>query len=172
MAKDKLNPLKTKYEIELELDSIPYELTYKPVNKHILEKLNAAKDTNKEKYEINDAQRSKLKEIKDLKAVNDELLSTYGLDGGISLKEKTTLLQENKTWVREISSLTKELNELDKDLLDVNIAVEDYYKQMFDECVSGKDRVKFQKAVDDAGISYSIINVHLGEAVSVAQEKK
>ena len=172
MAKDKLNPLRTKHEIEVELDSTPYKLTFKPVNKHILEKLDSVKNTNKEQYETSDAKRLELKETRDLKIVNDELLSTFGSDGGIALSVKTSLLLENKAWVKQISSLEKEIKELDKDLQDVNIAVEDYYKQMFNECVSGEDRVKFQKAIDDAGISYSVVNIYLSEAVRTAQEKK
>ena len=43
---------------------------------------------------------------------------------------------------------------------------------MFDECISGADKVKFQKAIEDAGLSYSLVNIHVHEAVRVAQEKK
>lgn len=169
---DKLNPLKTKHEIEVEIDSISYKLTFKPINIHIQKKLDDNRKTNKEQYEAVDAKRLELKEIKDLKTVNDDLLSTFGEVGGITLEHKTALLMENKEWVTKVISLEKEIKELDKNLKDINDSIEDYYKKMFEECVSGEDRVKFQKDVDEAGISYSVINIYLNEAVRAAQEKK
>ena len=47
-----------------------------------------------------------------------------------------------------------------------------YYKKFFEESISGKDKVKFQKAVDDAGISYTIIRAYILEAVEESVEKK
>lgn len=172
MAGDKLNPLKTKHDIEMQIDDIFFKVTFKPVNKHIQEKLNRTRELNKEQYETIDAKRFELKEFKDFKSVNDEILSTFGTDGGIDSKEKTAILLENKDYIKKISSLEKEIRELDKDLEDVNILIEDYYKQMFEECIFGEDKVKFQKAIDDAGLSYSLVNIHINESVRAAQEKK
>lgn len=176
MAKDKLNPLKTKHDIEIELDEVPYKLTFRPVNKQVQEKLNAGRDASKEQYEIIDSKRFELQEYKNLKALNDELLTTFNPDdkksGGIDLEARIKLLLENKDYVKKISSLEKDIRELDKDLQDINIIVEDYYKQMFDECISGDDKIKFQKAIDDAGLSYSIVHIYINESVRVAQEKK
>lgn len=176
MAKDKLNPLKTKHDIDMELDGTPYKLIFKPVNKHIQEKLNSARDANKKQYEESDSKRFELQGYLNLKALNDELLATFTVDenvkGGITLEQKTATLLENKGLVEKISTLEKEIKELDKDLEDVNIVVESYYKQKFEECVSGEDKVKFQKAIDDAGLSYSLVDIYLNEAVRAAQEKK
>ncbi len=172
MANDKLNPLRTKHDIDMELDDVIYKVTYKPVNKHIQEKLNTTREANKEQYEEIDSKRFELKGYLNLKALNDDLISTFGTEGGISLKDKTEILLENKDYIQKISSLEKEIKKLDKALEDVNEAIEKYYKQMFEECISGEDKVKFQKAIDDAGLSYSLINIHVHEAVRVAQEKK
>ena len=173
---NKLNPLKTKHDIDMELDGLPYKLIFKPVNKHIQEKLNSVKNENKKEYEESDSKRFELKGYLNLKSLNDELLSTFTVDenvkGGITLEQKTAILLENKEYISKISDLEKEIKELDNDLEDVNVLVEAYYKQMFEECVSGEDKVKFQKAIDDAGLSYSLVNIYLNEAVRATQEKK
>lgn len=172
MAKDKLNPLKTTYDIVIEIDNTPYQLTYKTANKTILQNLKSTKDKSKEQYAESDDKRSQLYEKSSLKDINDSLLSTFGEKDGISVKQKTAILIENKELVKEINSLNKEIKTLDKDLQDVNDAIEDYYKEMFKQCVSGKDTVKFEKTIEDSGISYSTIHLYLVEAVGTAQEKK
>lgn len=172
MAKDKLNPLRTKHDIDIVLDDTTYKVTFQLVNKHIQEKLNTTKEKNKEQYEDVDSKRFELKEYLNLKSLNDDLISTFGAEGGISLKQKTEILLENKKYLEKISSLEKDIKKLNEDLQDVNEAIENYYKQMFEECISGEDKVKFQKAIDDAGLSYSLINIHVHEAVRVTQEKK
>ena len=64
------------------------------------------------------------------------------------------------------------IKNLDKDLKDVNVSVENYYKEMLESCITGEDKIKFFKAVDDAGISYTLVNAYVTEAVRAAQEKK
>lgn len=172
MAKDKLNPLRTKFDISVEVDGDEYKLVFKPVNKIIQEKLNSGRDETKAQYEDVDNKKAALKEIKELKAVNDEILKTHGEKGGIGTEQKTEILLENKKYVSEISSLEKEIAKLEKEVLDINSAIEIYYKQMFDECVSGEDKVKLQKTIEDSGIAYSVIIVYLNEAMREIQEKK
>ncbi len=176
MAKDKLNPLRTSFEIDLELDKVIYKLTFNLVNKKIKEELDSLLNENKKEFKESDEKRFALKEYKDLKRVNDDLLETYTTDenlkGGITLEQKTALLIENKENIQQINSLEKEIKELDKDLQDVNNSVENYYKKMLESCVSGDDKVKFFKAVEETGISYTLVNVHINAAVSEVQEKK
>ena len=172
MAKDKLNPLRTKFDLTIEVDGSEYKLTFKPVNKIIQEKLDKNRNESKAQYETVDDKRNQLKEIKELKAVNDEILKTHGEIGGISTEQKTEILLENRKYISKISSLEKLIAKKEKEVLDINSAIENYYKQMFDECVSGEDRVKLQKLIEDEGIAYSVISVYLNEAVREIQEKK
>ena len=172
MAKDKLNPLRTKFDLVIEVDGSEYKLTFKPVNKIIQEKLDKNRNESKAQYETVDDKRNQLKEIKELKAVNDDLLKTHGEDGGISTKQKTTILLENKKYVSDISSLEKDITSLEKEVLDVNSAVEQYYKEMFEECVTGEDKVKLQKTIDENGLSYSVIIIYINESLRLSQEKK
>jgi seryl-tRNA synthetase len=181
MAKDKnkLNPLKTSFEVEVAVDGVNHKLVFKPVNKIIQEKLNSNRNQSKAQYEDVDSKRAELKEIKELKAINDEILTTYigsGADkenkDGISLKQRTTILMENKDFITKISSLEKEIKKLQEEVLDVNSAIENFYKQMFEECVSGEDRVKLQKTIEENGISYNVIITYIDEAMREAQEKK
>ena len=173
---NKLNPLKTKHDIDIEIDGVPYKVTFKSVNKHIQEKLYATKEKYKEQYEEIDSKRFELKEYMNLKALNDELLATYTVDenvkGGICLEQRTAILLENKEFISKIHSLEKDIKKLDEDLQDVNDVVEIYHKQKFEECISGEDKVKFQKAIDDAGLSYSLVNIYVDDAVRATQEKK
>ena len=168
----KLNPLKTKHDIEVDLDGVVYKLTFSPLNKHTQEKLDAFRKDAKEQYVTVDSKNAELKEYKEIKAVNENLLQTFGEAGGIALEQKTAILIENKEYVKKINSLEKEIEILKKDLEDINVSVENYYKKFFEESISGKDKVKFQKAVDDAGISYSIIRAYILEAVEESVEKK
>lgn len=172
MAKDKLNPLRTKFEISIEIDGTEYKLVFKPVNKVIQEKLNSGRQETKAQYEDVDNKRAELKEKKELKAVNDEILKTHGEKGGITTEQKTETLLENRAYISEISALEKEIARLEKEVLDINSAVEVYYKQMFDECVSGEDKIKLQKIIENEGIAYSVISVYLNDAARIAQEKK
>ncbi len=172
MAKDKLNPLRTKFEISIEIDGTEYKLVFKPVNKVIQEKLNLGREATRAQYEVIDNKKVELTEIKELKAINDGLLETYGEEYGINPKEKTAILIENKKYVPKISSLTKDIKELEKDVSDVNTSIEAYYKQMFDECISGEDKIKLQNTIENEGFAYSVINVYLNNAARIAQEKK
>lgn len=174
--KNKINPLKTSFDFDLELDEVPYKLTFKLVNKQIKEKLDSLLDENKKEFEESDTKRFELKEYMDLKLVNDELLATYTIDedvkGGITLEQRTALLIENKAHIKSINSLEKEIKNLDKDLKNVNVSIENYYKEMLESCVIGEDKVKFFKVIEEAGISYALVNMHINKAVSIAQEKK
>lgn len=172
MAIDKLNPLRTKFDITIEVDDEPYDLVFKPVNKIIKEKLDLDLNATKAQYEDIDSKRVELKEILELKSVNDDLLKTHGEDGGIKTEHRTAILLENKDYVTRISLLEKDIANLDKQVLDVNSAVEVHFKKMFEECVSGKDKLKLQKIIDENGIAYSVVNVYLNRAVREIQEKK
>ena len=172
MANDKLNPLKTKFELSIEIDSVEYKLTFKPVNKIIQEKLDKNRKESKAQYETVDDKRNQLKETKELKAVNDDLLKTHGEIGGIGTEQKTEILLENKKYVSDISSLEKDIKTLEKEVLDINSAVEQYHKEMFNECVSGEDIVKLKNTIEENGLSYSVIIVYINEALRLSQEKK
>ena len=172
MVKDKLNPLRTKFELSIDIDGTEYKLTFKPVNKIIQEKLDKKRNESKAQYETVDDKRNELKEIKEQKAVNDDLLKTHGEIGGISTEQKTSILLENKGYIKSISSLEKEIISLEKDVLDVNSAVEQYYKEMFEECVAGDDRIKLQKTIEENGLSYSVVIIYINESLRLSQEKK
>lgn len=172
MVKDKLNPLRTKFDVILEIDDLEYKVVFKPVNQNIQKKLNKGREKNKAQYEDIDSKRVQLKEIRELKSVNDEILKTHGEIGGIKTEQKTSILLENKNYVSQISALEKEIKELEKGSLDLDAAVEQYYKEMFNECVTGGDKTKLQKKIEDDGISYSVISVYLNDAMRVSQEKK
>lgn len=166
MAKDKLTPLRTKFDIELQIDNEVFKLVFKPVNIPTKKKLDSLRDQSIEEYECIDSKRAALKELKELKAVNDELLKVENLDN------KTEILIENKKYIKDISSLEKEIRDVEKTLEDFNSKSEVFYKTVFEECISGEDKVKLQKTIEDMGISYLSINSHINEAVRVSQEKK
>ena len=84
----------------------------------------------------------------------------------------TFLFSEFSYFFIEISSLEKDIKTLEKEVLDVNSAVEQYYKEMFEECVAGEDRVKLQKTIEDNGLSYSVIIIYINESLRISQEKK
>ena len=166
MTKNKLTPLKTKHDIEITIDAASYKLVFKPINKHVQEKLDSFKDKSVERYEDIDSKRTNLKEMKELKPVNDELLKIDDLNN------KAEILMENKKYIIGISSLEKEIRDINKTLEDVNTAIETYYKTVFDECISGEDKIKFQNTIEEMGISYAVINTYVNEAVRVSAEKK
>ena len=93
----KLSPLKTKHDIEVDLDGVVYKLTFSPLNKHTQEKLDAFRKDAKEQYVTVDSKNAELKEYKEIKAVNESLLQTFGEAGGIALEQKTAILIENKS---------------------------------------------------------------------------
>lgn len=168
----KLNPLRTSFPIELQIDDITYKLNFKPVNKQIKEKLDGLLNENKEQHEESDSKRAELKEYISFKTLNEELLSTYSESDGIDLKQKRALLLENKNYLEKIATLEKELKKLERNLEDVNVAVETYYKEMLDSCISGEQKVSFFNLIDESGLSYALVNIYVNQAVRDAQEKK
>ncbi len=167
MAKDKLTPLRTKFDIEIQIDDDnSYKLVFKPVNKKTKEMLDSLIDEGIKEYEDVDSKRAKLKELIELKDVNTELLKVPNLDN------RTDILMENKKYITEISSLEKEIRDIDKTSEKMNTKTENFYKTLLDECLSGEDKVKFFKAIEDMGLSYIVVNAHVNKAVVAAQEKK
>lgn len=167
MGKDKLTPLRTKFDIEIQIDDDnSYKLVFKPVNKKTRETLDSLIDEGAKEYEDVDSKRAKLKELIELKDVNTELLKVPNLDN------RTEILMENKKYITEISSLEKEIRDIDKTSEKMNTKTENFYKTLLDECLSGEDKVKFFKAIEDMGLSYIVVNAHVNKAVVAAQEKK
>ncbi|OCL85745.1 hypothetical protein AAX26_01812 [Aliarcobacter thereius] len=162
----KLNPLKTKHDLELEIDGVLYKFTYKSLNKHIQQELDEFKNKNTLKYELIDEKRAELKELKELKALNAEIIKDT------NLLDKAKIFFEQKELVKKINILEKELKTIEKDYEKIDEVVEEYYKKQFDLCVVGTGKVALVKAIEDAGISYAIATVYITEALKVAVEKK
>ncbi|WP_026804682.1 hypothetical protein [Aliarcobacter lanthieri] len=162
----KLNPLRTKHDLSLMIDDITYKFTYKSVNKQTQIELDNFKNENSLTYETIDSKRAELKDLKEIKALNEEIVKDT------NLIDKAKIFFEQKELVKKISALEEELKNIDKDIKDIDAVVEEYYKKQFELCVIGDGKIDFQKAIEDAGISYAVINIYIQEALKEAVEKK
>ncbi|RBQ28416.1 hypothetical protein [Aliarcobacter vitoriensis] len=163
---NKLNPLKTKHDLTLVIDDVSYKFTYKPVNIQTQSELDDFKNKNSLEYEKIDEKRAELKDLKEMKALNEEIVKD------VNLIDKAKIFFEQKELLKKISALEKELKELEKDIKNIDDVVEEYYQKQFELCVIGDGKVALQNAIEDAGISYAVINVYLQEALKEAVEKK
>lgn len=163
---NKLNPLRTKHETSLEIDDIAYKFTYKALNKEIQADLDNFKNENITKYETVDEKRFELKQLKEIKTLNEEIVKDT------TFLDKAKIFFEQKELVKKISTLEKEIKNLEKDLKNIDDVLEEYHKKQFDLCVTGEGKVPLQKAIEDAGISYIVANIHIAEALKEAVEKK
>jgi hypothetical protein len=167
MAEKKaLGPLKTKHDVVIEIDDLSFNITVRSVNKLIQEKLDKTRKDGASRYEAVDSKRIRLKEINELKDINDLILKSDDTQG------KSKIYLEQKQYISEAFKLEKEIKDLEKDLTSVNEMLEDYYKQMFEECISGTNKVALENCIKDNGISYSVLYIYINEAVKVAIEKK
>ncbi|WP_418180743.1 hypothetical protein ACNSOL_01350 [Aliarcobacter lanthieri] len=166
MSKDVLNPLKTKHELVIAIDNLEYKITYKPLNKRIQAELDEFIEKQKETYESFDEKRAELKQQLEIKSLNEEIVKD------VNLVDKAKIFFEQKEIVKKISILEKEIKDLGNVEKRLEKDLEDYYKKQFELCVVGDGKVAFQKAIDDAGISYSIINAHIGQALKEIIGKK
>ncbi|MFY4765187.1 hypothetical protein ACOTWG_10810, partial [Aliarcobacter butzleri] len=73
MAKDKLNPLRTKHELSVFIDDVEHKFTYTAVNKQIQEALEEFKEEQKLSYENFDNKRAELKGLYETKSLNEEI---------------------------------------------------------------------------------------------------
>jgi len=161
-----LNPLRTKHELSLVIDDVEYKFTYKSVNKKMQQQLDNLRKENISKFEIIDEKRAELNQLKELKALNDEITKD------ISLIERTKKLLEQKDLVKKIYALEKELKALEDNTISIDEAIEEIYKRYFDLCVVGDGKVVLEKAIEDLGISYTLINKYIDVALKKAIEKK
>lgn len=165
-GKKALGPLKTKHDVVIEIDELSFNITVKSVNKLIQEKLDKTRKDGVARYEAVDSKRIKLKEINELKDINELILKSNDVE------DKSKIYLEQKEYITEAFKLEKEIKELEKDLTSVNEILEDYYKQMFEECISGINKVALENCIKEKGISYSVLYIYINEAVKVAIEKK
>ncbi|MDX4061723.1 hypothetical protein Q6A90_05015 [Aliarcobacter skirrowii] len=162
----KLNPLKTKHDLQIVIDDKPYNITYKAMNKHIMAELDEYRNTSSLKYQNVDEKRLELKEALEYKKLNEEILKD------VDLKNRSSILLEQKELVKNIFILEKEIKEFEKELESINDAIEDYSKKQFELTVTGEGKVELVKAIENAGISYSVINNYIVNALQEAIEKK
>ncbi|HAC70120.1 MAG TPA: hypothetical protein DCF41_00195 [Arcobacter skirrowii] len=162
----KLNPLKTKHDLQIVIDDKPYNITYKAMNKHIMAELDEHRNTSSLKYQCVDSKRLELKEALEYKKLNEEILKD------VDLKNRSSILLEQKELVKNIFILEKEIKEFEKELESINDAIEDYSKKQFELTVTGEGKVELVKAIENAGISYSVINSYIVNALQEAIEKK
>ena len=111
------------------------------------------------KYQNVDEKRLELKEALEYKKLNEEILKD------VDLKNRSSILLEQKELVKNIFILEKELES-------INDAIEDYSKKQFELTVTGESKVELVKAIENAGISYSVINNYIVNALQEAIEKK
>lgn len=163
---DKLNPLKTKHELVVSIDEVDYKFTFKPLNKKDQKELDAFRDSQTANYELFDEKRAEQRELLEIKSLNEEILKD------VSFIEKAKILFEQKSLVSKISTLEKEIKALSAIHTQLEADIEEYYKKYFDLCVVGTGKVAFEKAINDAGISYAVINRYINEALKEAVEKK
>lgn len=166
MAKDKLNPLRTKHELSVFIDDVEHKFTYTAVNKQIQETLEKFKEEQKLSYENFDNKRAELKGLYETKSLNEEILKES------SLLERAKILFEQKNLVSKISTLEKEIRESGNIQNQLENDIEEYFKRKFELCVVGDGKVSFQKAIDDAGISYTVIDAYISESLRNSVEKK
>lgn len=162
----KLNPLKTKHDITVYVDDKPYPIIYKALNKKIQEELEEFKEKQIASYEKYDEKRAELRELIEIKNLNSEIVKDT------NLLDKAKIFFEQKEIVKQVSFLEKEIKELGNIQKQLEQDVEEYYKKQFELCVVGEGKTAFQKAIDEAGISYSIVNIHINEALKESVEKK
>ena len=162
----KLNPLKTKHELTVSIDDIEYPFTFKPLNTKDQKELDAFRISQRANYELYDEKRAEQKELLEIKSLNEEILKDD------SFTEKAKILFEQKNIVSKISILEKEIKSLSAVRDELESDIEEYYKRYFDLCVVGAGKIAFEKAINDSGISYSLISNYINEALREAVEKK
>ncbi|OCL99518.1 hypothetical protein AAX29_00559 [Aliarcobacter thereius] len=162
----KLNPLKTKHDLKIVIDDKSYNITYKAMNKHIMAELDDYRETSSLKYQNVDAKRLELKEALEYKKLNEEILKD------VELKNRSSILLEQKELIKNIFILEKEIKELEKDLENINDAVEEYSKKQFELTITGEAKVELEKSIQSAGISYTVINSYILNALQESIEKK
>lgn len=158
--------LRTKYDLEVQIDDTVYKFIFKPVNKKIEEELNLLRNESVKNFEATDEKRAELRDLKELKILNEEILKDE------NYTSKASVYKEQKELILKISNLEKELKSLGDDREKVTKSLEEYYKKAFDLCVVGEGKVAFQKIIEDTGISYLVVNEHINKALNKAIEKK
>ena len=161
-----LNPLRTKFEITIHIDETPYNVVVKAVNKDIQAKLSANLKENASKYEELDSKKYELKELNSLKQVEEQILK----EGNVV--EKSRVWFSHRDLISKISNLEKELRILEKNARNIHETVEEHYKELFNLCVAGEDKAKLELCINENGLSYETLYLHINELVRVAQEKK
>ncbi len=158
--------IKTKHDITIGIDDKDYEVTVKEITSDIKAKLNESLSVRGAKFEAVDDKRFELAELENSYEINKTILA----DG--SIVDKAKVWFEQKELNQKIFALKKELNKLNTSVADIDSELEQYHKEVFDMCVSGKHALSLKQKIDELGLSYTLVYQNIKQAVQKAYEKK
>ncbi|MDA3046712.1 hypothetical protein OFO10_06025 [Campylobacter sp. VBCF_06 NA8] len=167
--------IKTEYKISLEIDSDMFSLVVKEPN--LTERKDLELKAENQKAKIRELE-NKAKEQSDINLRLNELNETIQINKELikncDIKDKISLLFENKKLVKEKTELCKKLGEFSADEIakSLNDDLESLFAYKIDLLVLGDDKERFKNTLKDKGLSSRIVWEAINEAIKEAQAKK
>lgn len=167
--------IKTEYKISLEIDSDVFSLIVKEPNLTERKDLELKAENQKAKMSELEAKAKaqsdinlRLNELNETIQINKELIKNC------DIKDKISLLYENKKLVKEKTELCKRLGEFNADEIakNLNDDLESLFAYKIDLLVLGDDKERFKGVLKEKGLSSRIVWEAINEAIKEAQTKK
>lgn len=158
--------IKTRYEIELEIDDTKFKVTLNEPNAAQKDEMKVLAVESSAVYEKRDALQSSLSEKKEEFEVNKLLVKESGVI------DKVKLLLEQKSLNKEIFALKRDIDEIDKNTISINESIETLFAKRFELLIGGPDKTALKKVIEEKGINYRVIFETLSKLALDTKEKK
>ena len=159
--------IKTKFPICIEIDDNNFNIV---VSDYLSKEQKEQLESVKEKYDENFHKQSNLQEMLEQKS-EEFAINKHILECG-DIVEKVGVMFEQKKLNKEIFQLKKEIEQLQSTSKTLNEALEEIYAARYEIMVSGDDKSKLKKEIEQLNISYSRLFEEFGEKMKEALKKK
>lgn len=165
--------IKTKYEIQFSIDDDKFDIVVREPNRGEKKELDLKSQNAKSILDKMQSLADKETELNsELLSVQNEIEINKEIIANAEIKDKITLLWENKKLnkrIGEIKSEIKNLGNSEKLLKDFDIALEESFKFKTSLLIENSEFIKF---INDNAISHKLVWEVLNQKIIKAQEKK
>mgnify|MGYP001211554774 CR=1 FL=1 len=156
----------TKYDLNIDIEGVFYQVVYSPLNHKNRKKLEKAQASIISKNKEVDVKKKELNYKKEQFVLNAELLKVE------KDSKKPELLREQKILKKEIYDLEVEISKMSETITPVSDDIEKMQEEYFDMCISGDDADKLKNVIASSDVNFDKAVQEIEKLAKEESEKK